>query len=135
MSSPRPKNAASPITLVALTTLAMSLELLDFPPVFRSVDAHALWHASTIPLAAAWWSFLCNDAVELERVMLGAKGVRDVRRDENMPLSGGTRDGPGSPMYARLSVASRAGTPRGQESEGCVEGEEEGADWVRPGPR
>ncbi|OAY48237.1 post-GPI attachment to proteins factor 3 [Manihot esculenta] len=42
--------------------LAMLLELYDFPPYRGFVDAHALWHASTIPLTYLWWSFVRDDA-------------------------------------------------------------------------
>ncbi|EPS41670.1 hypothetical protein H072_4443 [Dactylellina haptotyla CBS 200.50] len=34
--------------IVIWMTLSMSLELLDFPPLFDALDAHALWHAATI---------------------------------------------------------------------------------------
>lgn len=43
--------------------LAMLLEIYDFPPYHGFVDAHALWHATTIPLAYLWWSFVRDDAV------------------------------------------------------------------------
>jgi len=56
----------TPAILVLLTTLAMSLELLDFPPHARVLDAHSLWHAATIPLAVWWWDFLVKDAREVE---------------------------------------------------------------------
>lgn len=42
--------------------LAMLLEIYDFPPYGGFVDAHALWHASTIPLTYLWWSFIRDDA-------------------------------------------------------------------------
>lgn len=42
--------------------LAMLLEIYDFPPYMDFVDAHALWHASTIPLTYLWWSFIRDDA-------------------------------------------------------------------------
>eukprot|EP00262_Sarcandra_glabra_P011848 TRINITY_DN2929_c0_g2_i1.p1 TRINITY_DN2929_c0_g2~~TRINITY_DN2929_c0_g2_i1.p1 ORF type:complete len:347 (-),score=28.62 TRINITY_DN2929_c0_g2_i1:52-1092(-) len=42
--------------------LAMLLELYDFPPYRGFVDAHALWHATTIPLSYLWWSFIKDDA-------------------------------------------------------------------------
>ncbi|KAI8093050.1 Per1-like protein [Halteromyces radiatus] len=41
--------------------LAMSLELLDFPPLLRILDAHSLWHLSTIPLMAIWYQFVLKD--------------------------------------------------------------------------
>lgn len=105
LTTARPKDAATPISLVALTTLAMSFELLDFAPLFRMMDAHSLWHASTIPLAIAWWTFLCSDAVEVEGTMLGARGVSSVGVgvDEKMPLSGGSQT-PGTPSYAQLAA-------------------------------
>lgn len=42
--------------------VAMLLEIYDFPPYWGLVDAHALWHASTIPLTYQWWSFIRDDA-------------------------------------------------------------------------
>ncbi|XP_010249649.1 PREDICTED: post-GPI attachment to proteins factor 3-like isoform X2 [Nelumbo nucifera] len=42
--------------------LAMLLEIYDFPPYKGFVDAHALWHATTIPLTNLWWSFIKDDA-------------------------------------------------------------------------
>ncbi|KAK3039240.1 hypothetical protein RJ639_027944 [Escallonia herrerae] len=42
--------------------LAMLLEIYDFPPHRGLVDAHALWHATTIPLTYLWWSFVRDDS-------------------------------------------------------------------------
>ncbi|XP_044506441.1 post-GPI attachment to proteins factor 3-like isoform X2 [Mangifera indica] len=42
--------------------LAMLLEIYDFPPYYGFLDAHALWHAATIPLTYVWWSFIKDDA-------------------------------------------------------------------------
>lgn len=42
--------------------LAMLLDIYDFPPYLKFVDAHALWHATTIPLTFLWWSFIRDDA-------------------------------------------------------------------------
>ncbi|KDN39237.1 Per1-domain-containing protein [Tilletiaria anomala UBC 951] len=44
------------------TVAATLLELLDFPPLWRFVDAHALWHLATVPLTYAWYDWLINDA-------------------------------------------------------------------------
>ncbi|CAO3622467.1 unnamed protein product [Cunninghamella blakesleeana] len=41
--------------------IAMSLELLDFPPLWRVFDAHSLWHLSTIPLMYLWYQFVLLD--------------------------------------------------------------------------
>ncbi|KAI6094398.1 Per1-like protein [Pisolithus sp. B1] len=49
---------------VALTTAATALELFDFPPVGRILDAHALWHLSTAPIAKLWYDFLVEDALD-----------------------------------------------------------------------
>ncbi|KAJ9164437.1 hypothetical protein P3X46_024013 [Hevea brasiliensis] len=39
-----------------------SRQIYDFPPYKGFVDAHALWHASTIPLTYIWWSFIRDEA-------------------------------------------------------------------------
>lgn len=49
-------------TVVVGTSAAMLLEIYDFPPYKGYVDAHALWHATTIPLTYLWWSFIRDDA-------------------------------------------------------------------------
>ena len=49
---------------VALTTAATALEVFDFPPVYRILDAHALWHLSTAPIAKFWYDFLVEDALD-----------------------------------------------------------------------
>ncbi|EHB12028.1 Post-GPI attachment to proteins factor 3 [Heterocephalus glaber] len=43
------------------------LELLDFPPLFWVLDAHAIWHISTIPLHVLFFSFLEDDSLYLLR--------------------------------------------------------------------
>ncbi|KAG9318053.1 Per1-like protein [Chiua virens] len=47
---------------VLLTMAATALELFDFPPLGRVLDAHALWHLSTAPIAKFWYDFLIEDA-------------------------------------------------------------------------
>ncbi|KAH9624234.1 hypothetical protein KSS87_004977 [Heliosperma pusillum] len=42
--------------------LSILLLIYDFPPYWGYVDAHALWHATTIPLSYLWWSFIKDDA-------------------------------------------------------------------------
>ena len=49
---------------VLLTTAATALELFDFPAWFRVIDAHALWHLSTVPIAGFWYEFLIQDALD-----------------------------------------------------------------------
>ncbi|KAI9508823.1 Per1-like protein [Russula earlei] len=65
-SSPLNRYAAMPgsypALTVALTTAATALELFDFQPWGRVLDAHALWHLATAPLAVLWYDFLLRDA-------------------------------------------------------------------------
>jgi hypothetical protein len=42
--------------------LAALLEIYDFPPYEGYIDAHALWHACSIPFTYLWWSFIKDDA-------------------------------------------------------------------------
>jgi hypothetical protein len=56
------------------TTAAMSLELFDFPPYYRVIDAHSLWHLATIFIARGWYGFLIRDAAMLEAVRAGMSG-------------------------------------------------------------
>ncbi|XP_020099636.1 post-GPI attachment to proteins factor 3 isoform X1 [Ananas comosus] len=49
-------------TVVIGGALAMLLEVYDFPPYKGYADAHAVWHATTIPLTYLWWSFIRDDA-------------------------------------------------------------------------
>lgn len=60
----RPRCATKAAVCVALTMAAMALELLDFPPVLRVLDAHALWHAATVPIAGLWYEFVVEDALD-----------------------------------------------------------------------
>lgn len=60
----RPKCANQAGIFVLLTTAATALELFDFPPWFRIIDAHSLWHLATAPIAAMWYNFLIADALD-----------------------------------------------------------------------
>ncbi|CAL1703246.1 unnamed protein product [Somion occarium] len=60
----RPTYANKPGIFVLLMTAATSLELLDFPPVLRIIDAHSLWHLATAPIAALWYEFLIEDSLD-----------------------------------------------------------------------
>ncbi|XP_059471646.1 post-GPI attachment to proteins factor 3 [Neocloeon triangulifer] len=50
---------------VVLAMAAMSLEILDFPPIFWTFDAHALWHLSTAMLPFLWYRFIIDDCNHL----------------------------------------------------------------------
>ncbi|KAI9184685.1 hypothetical protein H9P43_003740 [Blastocladiella emersonii ATCC 22665] len=61
-------------------TASMVLELLDFPPLAgRSLDAHALWHLSTIFIIPSWYKFIASDAeVWAVSGTRGGDGVSDL---------------------------------------------------------
>lgn len=42
---------------VYFAVAALSLEVYDFPPIFIHFDAHACWHAATVPLGFMWYIF------------------------------------------------------------------------------
>jgi hypothetical protein len=48
---------------MGLVHLAMLLEVLDFPPLLHTFDAHALWHAATVPLTYLWYQFMAADVL------------------------------------------------------------------------
>lgn len=60
----RPPHAGKAALAVGLTTAAAALELFDFPPWGRAVDAHALWHLSTAAIVPLWYAFLVEDALD-----------------------------------------------------------------------
>jgi hypothetical protein len=47
--------AAWPGIVVAWIFLVMSLELLDFPPLWGYLDAHSLWHLGTVAPTMLWY--------------------------------------------------------------------------------
>ena len=60
----RPRCANKPALFALLTTAATALELLDFAPWGRVIDAHSLWHLATVPIAVFWYDFLVEDACD-----------------------------------------------------------------------
>ncbi|KAI9050709.1 hypothetical protein LZ554_004829 [Drepanopeziza brunnea f. sp. 'monogermtubi'] len=48
--------------VVAWVMVAMSLEVLDFPPLLGCLDAHSLWHLGTVVPTMVWYNFLIKDA-------------------------------------------------------------------------
>lgn len=44
-----------PGVIVAWLMMVMSLELLDFPPLWGALDAHSLWHLGTIGPTILWY--------------------------------------------------------------------------------
>jgi hypothetical protein len=53
----------------------MSLELLDFPPIWRVFDAHSLWHMVTIPIVRMHWDFAIEDSI-YEVIQINARSER-----------------------------------------------------------
>uniref|UniRef100_A0A1D1XFQ2 Post-GPI attachment to proteins factor 3 n=1 Tax=Anthurium amnicola TaxID=1678845 RepID=A0A1D1XFQ2_9ARAE len=49
-------------TVVFLGGIALLLQICDIAPYNGYIDAHALTHATTIPVAYLWWSFIKDDA-------------------------------------------------------------------------
>lgn len=47
--------AAWPGLMVAWIIVAMSMELLDFPPFLGCIDAHSLWHLGTVFPTFVWY--------------------------------------------------------------------------------
>ena len=65
-SGKRAPHYARPFLVLTLLSSLMALELLDFPPFLRIIDAHSLWHLSTIPVIKLWYDCLVTDAWWLE---------------------------------------------------------------------
>ncbi|KAM7538249.1 hypothetical protein Aperf_G00000061877 [Anoplocephala perfoliata] len=53
--------------------VAATLEVFDFPAVFRIFDAHSLWHAATVPIYFPIFSFATKDCRNLHRLELKKK--------------------------------------------------------------
>ncbi|KAF9533643.1 Per1-like protein [Crepidotus variabilis] len=60
----RPRFVTQAAYFVFSTTAVTALELLDFPPLLGVLDAHALWHLSTAPIALMWYEFLSEDSLD-----------------------------------------------------------------------
>lgn len=52
--------------MVGINALLL-LEVLDFPPIWWTFDAHSLWHAGTVPLGFLWYSFIIDDGKYLAK--------------------------------------------------------------------
>ena len=52
---------------VVLTMVFVGFELADFPPIAWTIDAHSLWHFSTIFLPILWYRFVVDDSNHLLR--------------------------------------------------------------------
>ncbi|CCA74371.1 related to PER1 protein, involved in manganese homeostasis [Serendipita indica DSM 11827] len=61
-NSYRPSYVFHPALIVLTMFAAISLEIIDFPPLWRTIDAHSLWHLATVPIVWKWYDFLIKDA-------------------------------------------------------------------------
>ncbi|WFD25774.1 hypothetical protein MNAN1_000740 [Malassezia nana] len=100
--------------LVALMFLAPALEVVDFPPLLRLVDAHALWHCATIPLTYYWYQWLANDAREC--VMMAGwhsdpPGKRDVPEETELAATGPSASDAAAQSTLPLSTPATPATP------------------------
>jgi len=50
--------AMLPGLVVLFILFAMSLELLDFPPLYGYLDAHSLWHLATVIPTVIWYKYV-----------------------------------------------------------------------------
>ena len=55
-------HALSMAFVVLSLTASALLEVFDFPALWRILDAHSLWHFSTIPCIRLYWKFLLKDS-------------------------------------------------------------------------
>ena len=78
--SRHPARAKLSVAVVG-TAMAMLLEVFDFPPLYTLVDAHALWHAVTIPLIYLWWLFVCDDAKLRTAMMVDMAKTRGGKKE------------------------------------------------------
>lgn len=46
---------------VVLVASSVALELLDFSPIYWTLDSHAIWHFATVPLPLLWFQFALGD--------------------------------------------------------------------------
>jgi hypothetical protein len=49
-------------TFILADPVDFSMELLDFPPLWQLLDAHATWHMLTIPLGFLWYQCVLADS-------------------------------------------------------------------------
>jgi len=51
--------------VIIIANCLLLFELYDFPPIFWTLDAHALWHAGTAPLPLIWARFVIADCRQM----------------------------------------------------------------------
>lgn len=51
---------------IILVDVFMLLEVLDFSPLFWTIDSHGLWHLSTICIPFYWYKFIIDDNYRID---------------------------------------------------------------------
>ncbi|PVF95373.1 Per1-like protein [Serendipita vermifera] len=64
-NSYRPSYVWMPTMLSTAMICAAFLEVFDFPPWGRVIDAHSLWHLATVPIIIGWYEFLLKDSLDV----------------------------------------------------------------------
>ena len=113
----------SPLLPLILLPLLTTLELLDFPPIgfgtgLRLLDAHALWHLSTIPVVWMWYRFLIKDVRWIDGQGEGG--------DPNSVLPAA----PGSASLDTAAASAAADGASGRGSHGAGGPNGGGSSWV-----
>ena len=57
------------VAAVVWGSCTVMLELLDFPPILWLVDAHALWHLSTVPIPLLWYRYETDNSLCIHYVV------------------------------------------------------------------
>jgi post-GPI attachment to proteins factor 3 len=63
-NSYRPTYVLKPALISVTIILVSGLEIFDFSPWWRIIDAHSLWHLATVPIVIAWYRFLIDDSLD-----------------------------------------------------------------------
>ena len=79
--------AAWPGLIVAWIVVAMSLELLDFPPLGGWIDAHSLWHLGTVG-PTIWWYRCVDLTTALQFVTAQPQRSRFLIKDAQEEIQG-----------------------------------------------
>ncbi|WFD33311.1 hypothetical protein MCUN1_000124 [Malassezia cuniculi] len=125
MPSTGPEQRKKLIILIAAMFAAPALELFDFPPIWRTLDAHALWHLSTVPLTSLWYRWLATDAQECVSLrwwrvprsgrashsVLPAGGQTTVVADANEMLTFDAAQSPADPAAGHEAAAASSSSP------------------------
>ncbi|GAA6061600.1 hypothetical protein JCM10212_000908 [Sporobolomyces blumeae] len=119
-----------PVAPLLLLPSLTALEVLDFAPFgpfgLRLVDAHALWHLSTIPVVVLWYNFLVRDVRWLDgqgdpptaaNAVPGAGNGADVTPSTTRALLGSAFS---TPLFGRSPSISQGRSGPGEGRRGTI---------------